>query len=228
MRLPVIASMCALLIVSCSRSRQASPAPTPLPAVSIEVVPAPASAEVTIQRGSNLREIAGQAYGHERFSGFVATQNGIADPERVSAGTVLRTPSLAVCFRDAGLAPDYQPAINCLAKACTDYYAVEGLYLRARKASGVASGTFAIPPDIRSTFESCAAMIDAALPLLRSARSPHTVPTMTIGQFQQAAFQIRELATGSIDGYGYDYDLVGQRLGLAFTNALIWTKRQHQ
>jgi hypothetical protein len=101
MRLPVIVSMCALLFVGYGRSRRASPAPAPLPSVSIQDVPAPASAEVTIQRGSNLREIACRAYGHERFSGFVGTQNGITDPGRVSAGSVLQTPSLAVCFRDA-------------------------------------------------------------------------------------------------------------------------------
>lgn len=228
MRLLALASVCALLLGGCGRSRQASREPDPLPVVAIDEVPAPELSQVTVQRGTNLREIGGRAYGHERFSGFVATLNGITDPERVSAGAVLRTPSLAVAFRDAGLAPEYQAAINCLAKACTDYYAAEGAYLTARRASGVASGTFAISPDIRTTFERCATMIEAALPVLHSARSPHTVPTMTIGQFQQAASQIRELARGSIDGYGYDYDLVGQQLGLAFTNALIWTKQQHR
>lgn len=228
MRLPALVSMCALLFVGCGRSRQDSRVLGPLPVVAIDDVPAPALSQVTVQRGSNLREIASQAYGHERFSGFVATLNGIADPERVPAGAVVRTPSLAAGFRDAGMAPEYQGAINCLAKACTDYYAVEGSYLTARRASGVASGTFAISPDIRTTFERCAAMIEAALPVLNSARTPHAVPTMTIGQFQQAASQIRELASGAIDGYGYDYDLVGQRFGLAFTNALIWTKQQHR
>ena len=225
MRLPVIAGMCALLLAGCERSRQAS---APMPVVSIEDVPAPALTEVTVQRGSNLREIATRAYGHERFSGFVAALNGIADPERVSAGARLRTPSLAAGLRDAGLAPEYQSAVNCLSKAWTDYHAVEDSYLAARSASGVARGTFAIPPDIRTTLERCSTMIDAALPVLRSVHPPHSVPAMTIGQFEAAAAQIRELASGSIDGYGYDYDLVGQRFGLAFTNALVWTQQQHR
>jgi hypothetical protein len=51
---------------------------------------------------------------------------------------------------------------------------------------------------------------------------------MTIDQFKQAAGHIRELAAGLIDGLGYDYDLVGQRFGLAFTNALIWTQEHHR
>ncbi len=33
---------------------------------------------------------------------------------------------------------------------------------------------------------------------------------------------LRGLATGVVDGYGYDYDMVGQRMGLGFTCLLIW------
>lgn len=33
-----------------------------------------------------------------------------------------------------------------------------------------------------------------------------------------------QLAKGIIDGYGYDYELVGQHFGLAFTHAMAWAK----
>ena len=84
---------------------------------------------MTVEPGWNLRTIGAAAYGHERFSGFVAVLNGIADPERVPAGAILKTPSLAVAFHDAGMDPTYQPALNALAKSCTDYYATEPAYL---------------------------------------------------------------------------------------------------
>jgi hypothetical protein len=122
----------------------------------------------------------------------------------------------------------YQPAINALAKACTDFHAALPGYLEARQASGVELGNFAIPEKSRDTFTKCADAIDAATRELETAKEPHKVPRMTIDQFAQASAQLRELARGSIDGYGYDYDMVGQRLGLAFTNALIWTQEQHR
>ena len=181
-----------------------------------------------MERGSNLRAVAAAAYGHERFSGFVARFNDLPDPERVSAGAVLKTPSVSVALRDAGADPALQPALYALAKAWTDYCATEPAYLSARRASGVAAGTFPIPPEIKQKFVACADTIDAALEVLSSVRPPHSVPKMAIGQFRQAAGQIRELASGLIDGYGYDYDLVGQRFGVAFTNALIWTQQQHR
>jgi hypothetical protein len=229
MRFLFIAILCLSTMPGCRRSTtEAFHSMPPLPVVRTEDVPPPAAGSVIVDRGTNLRAIAAAAYGHERFSGFVATLNGIPEPEHIAAGITLKTPSLSIAFRDSGLAPEYQPAINALAKACTDYRAAEPAYLAARSASGMTNGTFAIPGDSKATFVRCADAIDAAVAVLRTAKPPHTVPQMTIDQFKKAADQIRELASGSIDGYGYDYDLVGQRFGLAFTNGLIWTRNQHR
>lgn len=202
--------------------------PASLPSVATEAVPAPGTLTVVVERGSNLRAVGGSAYGHERFSGFVAAINGLPDPERVQAGVTLKTPSLSVAFRDAGLDSRYQPAINVLAKACTDFYRVFPEYRKARYASGIARGTFAIPQHIKTTYSQCADSIDAAIRVLVRVKPPHKVPQRTIDQFRQVSSGIRELAAGSIDGYGYDYDMVGQRFGIAFTNAIIWTQQHHQ
>jgi hypothetical protein len=202
--------------------------PTPLPVVAVSDVPPPASLTVTVERGSNLRSIADWAYGHENFSGFLAVINGIADPGRINAGAVLRTPSLAVAFHDAGLDARYQPAINALAKACTDYYQVEPDYLVVRGASGITEGVFSIPTSIKTAFGAIADTIDAVVASLQLVEPPHSAPRAALGQLGQASAQIRELASGRIDGYGYDYDLVGKRLGLGFTDAIIWTKQGHR
>ena len=217
-------------VTGCGRKTSSpaiAPAP-PLPAVTIGQVPAPPAPTITVTAGSNLRSIGGAAYGHERFSGFIAALNGITDPEHIQAGAALKTPSLAAAFSDVGADPAYQPAINALAKACTDYYAFEPSYLDARRAGGVSKGKFAIDGRMSAKLIACADSVDAGVAALSTVSPPHTVPTMALGQFRQAADHIRELATGMIDGYGYDYDLVGQRFGLAFTNALIWTQQQHR
>jgi hypothetical protein len=216
------------VIISCRPSSPKAAAAPPLPSVAVDEVPAPSPSIIVVERGSNLRAISAAAYGHERFSGFVAALNGISDPERIIAGTTLKTPSLSAAFRDAGLDSRYQPAINALAKASTDFHATLPTYLKARSASGVASGTFTVPADTRATFMACADAIVAASAVLGTATPPHSIPKMTISQFLDAAGLIRELASGSIDGYGYDYDLVGQRFGLAFTNAIVWTQQHHR
>ncbi len=222
--------LCCLLCTGCGRKQAiATKVALPsLPVVAIEDVPAPKTRNVTVQRGQNLRSIGAEAYGHERFSGFVAALNGIPDPERIGEGSELKTPSLGVAFRDAGMDPAYQPIFNAMAKACTDYYKTEPAYLAARQASGVDLGNFPIPADIQAKLVACADAIDAGVVRLSEVKPPHTVPKMAISQFRQASEHVRELARGSIDGYGYDYDLVGQRFGLAFTNALIWTQQGHR
>lgn len=232
-RLLLPAVLAALALSACQKSSTAAKAPSappavppPLPAVAEAEVPAPASLTVTLQPGDNLRAIGAKAYGHEKFSGFVARLNGIADPEKVAAGATLKTPALPVAFREAGLDPAYQPAINAMSKACTDFYAALPAYLEARKPSGLTRGNFAIPEQFRETFTRCADAIDAGTHVLEAAKEPHKVPRMTIDQFTQASAQLRFLARGGIEDY--DYEMVGQRLGLAFTNALIWTQEGHK
>jgi hypothetical protein len=232
MKPPLLPILVAIALSGCDRAAKASkaapPPPAPLPIVAEAEIPAPASPTVTVEAGSNLRAIAAKAYGHEKFSGFVARLNDLPDPEQVTAGAILKTPSLPVAFREAGLDHRYQPAINALAKACTDFYDELPSYLEARKASGVERGTFAIPEKSRDTFLKCADAIDAARRELETAKEPHKAPRMTLDQFAQASSLLRELATGSIDGYGYDSDLIGQRLGLGFTNAIVWTQENHR
>lgn len=226
MRFLIPTALAILTFTGCRRAPSPVTVTPPLPVAA--TVARPSSQSVIVEPGMNLRAIAAAAYGHERFSGFVAAVNGITDPERIVAGQELKTPSLSSAFRDVGLDPRYQPAIDALVKACTDYQAAEPAYLKARRDSGVSAGTFTVPENIRATFTGCADSIDAATATLGMVKPPDKVPKMTIDQFRQVSGLIRELASGSIDGYGYDSDLVGQRFGLAFTNAILWTQHRHQ
>lgn len=227
--LPILA---AIALSSCDRqsriSHAAAPAPAPLPVVAEAEIPAPASSKVTVEPGIDLGTIAEKAYGHSKFYSFVARLNGITDPQKLPAGAILKTPSLPIAFREAGLDARYQPAINALSKACTDFHEILPHYLETRRASGVTSGSFAIPEKAKDCFLKCADTLDAAKRELEAAKEPDQVPRMALNQFEQASTQLRELATGSVDGYDYDSDLVGQRLGLGFTNLIIWTQEGHR
>jgi len=49
-------------------------------------------------------------------------------------------------------------------------------------------------------------------------------PRSMVGQLEQNAGSLRELAEGANDGYGYDLDIVEQRYALALSYGLIWAR----
>lgn len=217
-----------VLALGCSRTSPKTVVP-PLPSVNIEEVSAPASPTITIPSGSNLREVATTAYGHENFSGFIAQLNGISNPERVAAGATLKTPSLAVGLRDGGLDPAYQPAINVLALTWDELRIALPDYKRERDSAGARDGaSFAITPDLRRRLLKCADAVDAALDVLARAREPHKVPRSTIGQFARVSRLLRHFADGRVESHDYDIFLSRKGFGLGFTYVLIWAQSNHQ
>lgn len=201
--------------------------PPPLPIVAITEVPAPPASTVELKPGSNLGVVAQETYGHERFSGFISVINGIEDPTKIRDGTQLKTPSLAIAFQDLNMDPIYQPAINALAKATTDYFIMKPAFTSALTAS-TENGKPDISGNITTSFNRSADTIEAAILVLEGAKSPHSVPKKSIEQFRQASVHLKQLAKGTITTEDYNQDIVGQRLGLGFTNAILWTKASYQ
>lgn len=223
-----IAAVVLLTITACGKKSDPIKIP-PLPKIEVNDVPAPASATVIVERDSNLRAIAAVAYGHEDFSGFVAQLNGITAPERLMAGITLKTPSIPIVFRDAGIDVKYQPSINALAKAWTDLVIILPDYIKARDFSGAPDGKlFAIPPDVRTKLINCADAIDASIHALNHPAVGHSAPVKTIDQFARVSSSIRRLATGFVESHDYDAFLIEKGFGLGFTYALIWTQAHHK
>lgn len=204
--------------------------PPRLPKVEIADVPSPASAMIVVEKGSNLQAIANDAYGHRDFSGFVQTFNGISSPERLQAGTTLKTPSLPVAFQEAGLDTSYQSAVNVLCKAWTDLKTFLPAYELARNMSGAQDGQrFSIAPDLSHKLLSCADAIDAAVHDLKSPRAKdHATPRMALNQFAGSSQTLRSLANGHVASLDYETFMMGKGFSLGFTYALIWAKENHQ
>lgn len=187
-----------------------------------------AATTVTIKEGTTLASVATATYGHPKFAPFLARLNGIANPDNIASGTVLKTPSLIQGLKDAGLDPRYQAAADSLAKAWASFQAASPAYQKARDASGITSGKFPIPAEMSGTFSATADAVDAGVKVLSNPDPDHHAPRKSIGQLTQCASQLRRLATGEVDGYGYDQDMVGQRFALAFTGLLVWVQERHQ
>lgn len=202
-----------MLLTHCSRKT-----PPSLPSVKTEDVSAPTTAEVSISAGSNLQDIAGKIYGHESFSGFIAQLNDLKDPARIAAGAKLKTPSLAIGLRDAGLDPTYQPAINVLAQTWNRLRTLLPESERQRNAP---------PADLKAKLLRCADQMDAALDVLRHPKRDHLPPESTLGQFTAAAASLRNLAAGKEEDREYGVFMIGKRIGLGFTYVVIWAKSGH-
>lgn len=153
--------------------------------------------------------------------------NGIAVPARLRAGATLKTPSLPIAFRDAGLEPRYQPGINALAKTWQDLQTALPEYAKARDGSGLREGqSFQIAPELQAKLVKCADVIDAAVELLRHPTDERSVPKAAIGQFEKAAASLRQLATGAIGSRDYDVFMVRKEIGLGFYYGLIWAQKR--
>jgi len=215
--------LAAICLMGCHRS--SSKAVPPLPSVRTEDVPAPARPSVVLERGSNLRAVAGEAYGHEDFSGFVAALNGIANPELAMAGATLKTPSLSVALRDAGLDPKYQPAINALALSCVTLRGVLPYYEKER--DGSTTRPVKLSTGVKDRMVWCADAIDAALEVLRHPAPGHSVPKSTIGKLEGVSQSLRFYAAGNVESRDYDTFMLEKGFGLGFTYVLIWAQSHH-
>ena len=218
-----------LLAVSGCDKKAAKIIVTPLPKVEIADVPSPATPTIIVEKGSNLRAIATAAYHHESFSTFVGQLNGISKPELLQAGATLKTPSLPVAFRDLGLDPQYQPAINALAMAWIDVAAILPDYIRACDASGAKDGdTFVVPDEIKTRLLKSAGAVDAAIDVLRHPHGRHVAPDSAVRQFAGASRSLRRFSTGFVESRDYDTYLAEQGFGIGFTDLLLWVQDQYK
>jgi hypothetical protein len=211
----------------CHKTKALKPPVPPLPVVAISDISPPSEKEVLLKSGMTIANVADNAYGHWRFSGVVATHNHIADETRIRANSIIKTPSLPVLFQQDGLDPRYQPAVNALAWAAQKFREVLPAYLEVRGSSR--SERIVLPTHIRTSLTQIADAIEAASAALEKVTTPHQPPLKAIGNLQSAAGQVQDLAAGITDGaYHYDYDMVGQRLGLGTSYLLIWVHQHHQ
>ena len=194
-------------------------------AASARKVPAPTLTSIVMPEGGNLGEVAEKAYGHQRFAGFVASINGLTDPERVRSGAAIQTPALDEAFEKEHADPQFAGAIHLLSIASTDYFALLPNYLKIAHPS--VDKAIPVSQALRERLTACADCIDAANGTLSAAKAPLHPPKMAIGQFAKTSELLRALAAGyPVDEY--TRDTIGQRLGLGFTDLIIWTENRHQ
>jgi hypothetical protein len=174
-----------------------------------------------------LNGIAENVYGHQAYARMIAVYNRLPVDKVVPAGTVIKTPPLPVLFKDIGLFPKYESQFVRIFGAIEKYRAFLPAYKTVRKKGNgyFKAGTIALPEGMGNQLLALATSIKLSVTELReSAEKTGNVPAMTLNQFTEAATILRELAAGKVDGYGYDEDMVEQRLAHGLADAVAWSR----
>ena len=185
-----------------------------------------------VKSGDTLESIVRQRYGNRCYMGLIAAHNGLVDSRLLVVGDTLRLPDLAVILAQEGLTPLVGAEMKSILAARETYAGVQlELWTIRRNALRIA-GDPGTPRPTLDLPEHVVASIVAASGQLRSAarglRQPRegiiNPPHHLIGQLEKAAENLDPQSQGIQDGYGYDIDMIHQRIALALKYAIIWAE----
>ena len=199
----------------------------------------PARPEMQVRKGQYIRDTAQENYGHHDFEGMIILYNNLAQGRATySTDQLIKLPPIAQIFREAKMDPDYLVLIDEMISIATEYEDVQRQYseivgkldLKAMQVEGN-SGTIRVP--ISAETKAKATDLEKRLSVVREKlvsglKKGHSKPNSFIGNLDGAKAYLKTVASGVVDENCYDVDMVSQRLGHAFTNALIWTRENYR
>jgi hypothetical protein len=185
------------------------------------VVPAHAADTYTVKPGDSLSKIATVLYGNRAYWAVLALYDNVDETAELKVGAVLKTPELSVVFADQGLTPLMKDEVEALLKARELFMKVETRLWDLRQEAG--DKPMKVPEEMKATLLAAAEAADkAAVGLGKKKPDVVAVPAKMIGQIKSLAENLRELAAGENDGFGYNIDMVHQRIVQATLNGIKW------
>ena len=176
-----------------------------------------------LSKGETLERVATLRYDHRYYDRIVKLSNDIEDENSVKAGTRLRLPNLIDILTEEGftkVAPSESELILCSRAKYEKVKDQLGALRREAKRDRVI-----VPEDKKLALLEAASDLEEAIDGLKAPKPGVTqAPRSMIGQLEQNAASLRELAEGFNDGYGYDLDIVEQRYALALSYGVIWAR----
>ena len=180
-----------------------------------------------VQSGDTLRSISQRKYGNPGYAALIAIQNKIMDESKLRPRQEIRTLDLKILLTEEKLVPILQPEIDAMLNARTLFAGVEGRLRELRQ--GRKEGRADVPPDVQAALRAALQSVDAAIAGLKQKKEgAGAVPQKMIGQLEGVSQNLMHLAAGSYDGYGYDLDMVHQRLALAMLNGIRWARNGYK
>ncbi len=177
-----------------------------------------------VKAGETLWALSERRYGNRHYSKIVQLYNHIDDPKALRAGDEIRLPSLTVILAEEGLTNVMRDEVSSILNARTWYMEVEERLWILR--SGTRRGEVVeIPEEVKHALRKAADETErAAAGFGINKPGVKQTPTSLIGQLTRTVTNVRRIATGWSDGYGYDLDMVHQRLAWAMYYGIIWAR----
>lgn len=177
----------------------------------------------TLSEGDTLERIATLRYDHRHYDRIIKLSNRIEDENNVKAGARLRLPDMIDVLIEEGftkVAPSEAELILC---SRAKYGKVKARLWTLRREAR--RDRVLVPEDTRLALLEAASDLEEAMDRLKADKAGVTrTPRSMIGQLEQNAISLRELADGANDGYGYDLDQVEQCFALALADGIIWAR----
>lgn len=199
----------------------------------------PARPETQVRKGQYVRDTAQENYGHHDFEGMIILYNHLGQGRATyPADQLIKLPPIHQIFREANMDPDYLVLIDEMISIATEYQVVQRQYfeiagkqdLKTLQADGD-PGSIRVP--VMAETKTKAAELEKRLGVVREKfvaglKKGHTSPKSFLGNLEGAQDYLKGVARGVVDEDYKDVDMVSQRLGHAFTNALIWTRENYR
>jgi len=177
--------------------------------------------------GESLRNVAERYYGNFHYSLVIELVNDIADPNLVEPGTRIRVPKLDAILAEEGVSTVMSLEMHAMLQARAAYMEVED---ELRSVSRDAPGGYAsVPEDVRLVLRDAAHdMWGVAMALRVLKPEVRIIPNRAIGQLKAISFHLNRISYGALDSFGYDLDVIHQRLAWAICNSIIWARNDYQ
>lgn len=177
-----------------------------------------------VQRGDTAEGIARLYYGSEHYGHLLLLHNNLEWPEDLLAGAVISVPGFEGLFAGEAVSEIYGCELKLVLQAREKFLSMEKQLWDIHSADWK-QNPVVLPEDVKSALEQAEANVDKAIAGFGELRDGVVYePRGLLGQLKSLSSNLHELSLGANDGYGYDLDMVHQRLALALTYAVKWSR----
>ncbi len=178
-----------------------------------------------LKQGDTLWNIARSRYGNRHYSTIIITHNNISRPESLSIGTSINTPDIDILLQQEGVYAILQYEMPLILQAYLLFTENEATLIESRL-NNRKQRIVSIPEKARYDLSMASEIILQAKNILtRNSISDSNFKNRIAAQLQPLSIALRELSAGSNDGYGYDTDMIHQRIVRIIDYAIHWSRQ---
>ena len=181
------------------------------------------------KKGETLWALGETYYTQRHYYQFIKLYNHIEDETRITFGSELKVPPLEVMLTDTSMvAPSIQKEMQQLLQARALFVEVDQLLWQLRRNTNF-KGRQVLPDTVKQNLLEAATIVESVTTQLLTPREDFVKqPPRDVYGLTALSKNLRSLADGANDGYGYDLDMVHQDWVRATLRIIALAKRSYQ